>query len=167
MNNATPARHRPGRGSLASQLALACLLALAPTTGHAQTKTATPVQIQTLDFGTFTVLANCNNCTITISAAGVRSASAAIKLSSTNMGRPARFYVTCSTGSCGYTPTVTGAPVIRAGTVNMTMNNFTFSKSPTNTPSTLSVGARLTIPNSTAARGSFISTAFTLATAAP
>jgi hypothetical protein len=168
MTKATCARNKRRRGSTALQLALFSCVALAPPAAHAQTKVVTPVLTQTLDFGTFAVLPSCNNCTITISPAGVRTPTAGIViLSSKNNGRPAKFTVTCNTGSCTYTPTVSGAPSMNAGGVTLSMGTFTFSKSPTNTTSTLSVGARLTIPNKNAAVGTFTSTAFTLATANP
>lgn len=165
MNNDN--RVPPGWALGSITLLLPLALFLTPQKASAQGKVVTPVQTQTLDFGTFTVLPTCNNCTITILTTGARTFTTGVIPSSTNGGRPATFSVTCSTGSCTYTPTVSGAPVITAGAVTMTISAPIFSKSPANTPSTLSVGAQLTIPNSSAARGTFTSTSFTLATANP
>ncbi len=149
-------------------LALAATLLLVPQPARAQGTIVTPVLLQTLDFGTFAVLPSCNYCVISISAAGVRSRTAGIViLSSKNRGRPAQFQVTCNKGSCAYTPTISGAPSINAGGVTMTLGSPTFSKSPTNTTSILSVGATLTIPNAGAAAGTRTSSPFTLSISSP
>ncbi|MDB5933469.1 MAG: hypothetical protein JWQ01_813 [Massilia sp.] len=158
----------PAQRALQMCLALSVALLLAPQSARAQVAVATPVLLQNLDFGTFAVLPSCNNCFIQISAAGARSYTPGIViLSSTNNGRPAQFRVTCNKGSCAYTPTISGVSTITAGGVTMTMGSPTFSKSPANTTSTLSVGARLTIPSAGAAVGTFTSTPFTLATSSP
>jgi hypothetical protein len=162
--------HYPGPAPRALRicLALAATLLLAPPPAHAQTAVATPVLQQTLDFGTFAVLPSCNNCSITISPAGVRSRTAGIViLSSKNNGRPAKFSVSCNKSNCSYTPSISGAPAISAGGVTMTMGSYSFSKSPATLPSTLSVGATLTIPNAGVALGTYTSTVFTLSTSSP
>lgn len=142
-------------------------LLLTPQAAQAAANVATPASTQSVDFGTFAVLPTCSNCSITMSAAGARTASAGVVLSSNNVGKPGKFTVTCNNGSCAYTPTVAGSATIAAGGVNMTVGTFTFSKSPTNTTSTLSVGAKLTILTSGSTAGTYSSTSYTLATASP
>lgn len=141
-------------------------LSVASQTAQGALNTATPTSTQTLDFGTFAVLPSCVNCSITMDVNGNRVTSGGVVLSSKAPGRPAKFTVLCNNGSCAYTPTFTGSPTFAAG-VNMTVSTFTIFKSTANTPSTLSVGAKLTIPNSGAVAGTYTSTTFTIATSSP
>lgn len=129
--------------------------------------TAVAATGQKLDFGTFSVLPSCVNCTITMSTSGVRTASAGVVLSSTNHGKAATFNVTCNNGACTWTPAVSGSPTMSAGAVTMTVSTFTTLKAATNTPSLLTVGARLTIPGPGAATGTYTSGAVFTVTTTP
>lgn len=133
-------------------------LLLAPLAAHGAANltsvTATP---QKLDFGSFSVLPSCSNCSITIGTDGSRTATVGVVLTNTNTGKPGVFSVACNNGSCPWTPTVSGSTTIVAGGVTMTVNTFTKLKGSVNTPTTLTVGAKLTIPNASAARGTFSS----------
>lgn len=130
----------------------------------AQASTAVAATAQKLDFGTFSVLPSCANCTITMSTAGVRTATGGVILSSTNPGKPGTFSVTCNNGSCTWNGAVSLSPTIAAGGVTMTVGAFTTAKAGANTPSTLTVGATLTIPNSGSAAGTYTSTNYTVTT---
>lgn len=128
-----------------------------------------------INFGSFSVLAGCSNCSITVSPAGVRTVSGAIVLTSAGAGSPATFTVTQSacTGAnpkcTGYTTAVASPVVFSAGGVNMSLGAFTFSQAApltgTNSPvvNTLKVGATLTIPSRPTA-GTFSGWGFTLTT---
>lgn len=120
-----------------------------------------------IDFGSFSVLSSCANCSITISPAGVRTATAGIVLTSANPGRAATYSVTatCNAGGCtAYTAVVTpSAATLPAGGVTMTVDTFTLQQSTTLPPNTLSVGAKLTIPSSGTA-GTYNGAAFTVTT---
>lgn len=114
-----------------------------------------------LNFGSFVVLSTCSNCTVTISPAGVRSASAGILLMNTATGTAAAFSATgTSCGSCTYAVTTPApSPVsILSGGVTMTVNSYTFSQTSAAAPNILHVGATLTIPSSGATPGTFTST---------
>lgn len=139
-------------------------LLLAPQAAQGAANATTVSSTQTLDFGTFVVLPTCSNCTITMSAAGARTASAGIVLSSKNVGKVAKFSVGCNNVGCSYTATPGSSVTMAAGGVNMTVGTFTSAKSPATTPSVLSVGAKLTIPNSGSAVGTYTSAIFTITT---
>ena len=152
--------------SLLIYLGLILALLLAPQVAQGAANIATPAVTQTLDFGTFAVLPSCAPCSITLDVNGGRTTSGGVVVTSKRLGRPAQFTVTCNNGSCAYTPTFSGSPTFAAG-VTMTINTFTFAKSTANTTSTLSVGAKLTIPNSGAVAGNYTSTSFSIATSSP
>ena len=153
--------------SIALQRCLGPVLALllAPLAAQAAPNATTvTAAAQQLDFGTFAVLPSCANCTITMSATGARSKTGGVVLSNSNPGKPGAFSVTCNNGSCTWTPSVAGATTIAAGGVTMTVGTYTTAKAGPNTPSTVTVGARLTIPNAGAATGTFSSGNFTVTT---
>jgi hypothetical protein len=141
----------------ASQLVLGAILALslAPQFARAAPNSITVTKTQNLDFGSFAVLPSCSGCTITIASNGQRTASAGIALSSTNMGKAAQFNVTCNNITCAYTVSAPAGVTIAAGIVNMTVGTYTPVRTPTSTPSTLTVGATLTIPNSGSAPNTY------------
>lgn len=129
------------------QLSVAVMLALLmapPAVQAANSITVTPVQ--PLDFGSFVVLPSCSNCTITITSTGARSASTGIVLTSKNVGKAASFSVTCNNTTCAYTVSPVTTVSMPAGGVTMSVSTFTSVRTPTSTPSTLTVGAKLTIP---------------------
>lgn len=130
------------------QLSLAAILAslLAPLAAQAASNSITVTPVQPLDFGSFVVLPSCINCTITINSAGARSFSPGILLTSKNVGQAASFNVTCNNTTCGYTVLPVSTVSMPAGGVTMSVSTFTSLRTPTSTPSTLTVGARLTIP---------------------
>ena len=155
---------------------LVCFCALQPGQAQAATTavTITPATGAAINFGSFAVLGTCSNCTITISPAGFRSASAGIVLSSSNVGSAATFTVTQTTCTgpapkCnGYTILGTSPSPLVAGGVSMTLGAFTFNPTvgPTGAPgvvNTLSVGATLTIPSKPTA-GAFPVGNFTVTT---
>ena len=128
-----------------------------------------------INFGSFSVLASCSNCSITISPAGVRSVIGGIVLSNLASSSAATFSVaqTCNPGTpsgCeGYTPVLAATAALPAGGVSMTLGTFTSLQSggTGNNVSAftniLSVGATLTIPSQGAA-GTFGGGGFTVTT---
>lgn len=139
------------------QLSLVTILALsvAPQPARAAPNSITVTKTQNLDFGSFAVLPSCSSCTITIASNGQRTASAGIALSSANLGKAALFNVTCNNTTCAYTVSAPAAVTMIAGSVNMTVGAYTPVRTPTSTPSTLSVGATLTIPNAGSAANTY------------
>lgn len=130
-------------------------LLLAPQLARAAANSITVTKTQTLDFGAFAVLPSCSGCTITIASNGQRTASAGIALSNKNQGKAAQFNVTCNNRTCAYTVAAPAAVTMAAGSVNMTVGAYTPVRTPTSTPSTLSVGATLTIPNAGSAASTY------------
>lgn len=161
----TPCAPRPRR-PLTRCLGHVLALLLVPFAAQAAQTNVTSTG-QKLDFGSFAVLPSCSNCTITMGANGLRTASPGIYLLPTNGGKPATFSVGCNAGTCGYTATVTRSPTMAAGGVNMTVGMFTTAKGSPNTPSTLSVGGRLLIPRAGSTAGTFTSGIFTVTTTTP
>jgi hypothetical protein len=139
-------------------------LLLAPQAAQAAADKPTVALVQNLDFGTFVVLPSCVSCSITMNPDGTRTATPGIILSSKSTGRPAQFSVGCNNPSCAYTVSVTTSVSMAAGGITITVGTFTTLKSPAATPSVLSVGARLTIPTSGAAVGTYTSTSFMVTT---
>lgn len=154
----------PGRRLLGPLAAL--LLAPLGVQGAQNTTTVTATA-QILDFGTFAVLPSCANCTITMGTNGLRTATGGVILASTNVGKPGTFNVSCNNGSCAWSGTVSGSPTIAAGGVSMTVGTFTTLKAGASTPSVLTVGAKLTIPNSGSVAGTYSSGNFTVTTTSP
>lgn len=161
-----PLRHFKNKISAVFLLGLVMgwpVAALAKTT--AITITATN---SVIGFGSFSVLPTCSNCTITVSPAGVRTASAGIVLTSAAPGQAAAYTVTptCNAGGCSaYTAVVTPSSAsLPAGSVTMSVGSFTLLQSATLPPNTLSVGATLTIPSSGSAAGAYTGAAFTITT---
>ena len=128
-----------------------------------------------IQFGSFVVLPSCANCTITVSTAGVRTASAGVLLATGGAPSAASFTVS-STGAnnnnkAQYTviAPVAATPAVNmaAGGVTMTVGTFTSAQAPVPTKlsptNTLFVGATLTIPNSGATAGNH-STSFNVTT---
>lgn len=140
------------------------VLLLAPLAAQAAPSTTVTATTQKLDFGTFAVLPSCASCTVIMSATGVRSKTGGVILSNTNPGKPGAFTVTCNNGSCTWGASAAGATTIPAGGVTMTVGSYTVAKAGANTPSTVTVGATLTIPNAGVARGTFGSGNFTVTT---
>lgn len=154
-------------GSISSGVCLVTMLVLllAPHAAQAAAnKTTISAPTQTLDFGTFVVLPSCSNCSITMSASGLRTASAGIVLTSKNTGRPAQFNVGCNNGACAYTMTITSSVNMSAGGVTMTVGTFSNSQSSPATPNVLSVGGRLTIPSAGSLVGTYTSSNFSVTT---
>lgn len=148
---------------------LICSVAWWPVAVLAKTtSTAIVATNSVINFGSFSVLPSCANCSITISPAGVRTATAGIVLTSAIPGRAASYSVTptCNAGGCtAYTAAVTPTSVsLLAGSVTMTVGTFTLQQSATLPPNTLSVGATLTIPSSGSAAGTYTGAAFTVTT---
>jgi hypothetical protein len=143
-------------------MCLAPMLALliAPPAAQAAADKPTIVLVQSLDFGTFVVLPSCVNCSITMNPNGTRTATPGIVLSSKSTGRPAQFSVGCNNPSCTYAVSIPGTFNLAAGGITMSVGSFTSSKSSATTPSMLSVGAKLTIPSSGSAVGTYTSTTF-------
>jgi 3D (Asp-Asp-Asp) domain-containing protein len=140
-------------------------LLLAPHTAQgAPNRTTISAPTQTLDFGSFVVLPTCINCSITISASGVRTASGGIVLTSNNTGRPAKFNVGCNNGACAYTAAITSSVNMAAGGVTMIVGTFSNSQSAPATPNVLSVGGKLTIPSAGSAVGTYTSSNFFVTT---
>lgn len=146
-----------------------CSFALWPNAILAKTQSITLAATNSvIDFGSFSVLPSCTNCTITVSPAGVRTASAGIVLTSAKPGQAAAYTVTptCNSGTCtAYTAVVTPSSAsLPAGGVTMTVGSFTLQQSATLPPNTLSVGATLTIPSSGSTAGTYSGAAFTITT---
>ena len=131
------------------------------------TSTAIVTTNSVINFGSFSVLPSCANCSITISPAGVRTATAGIVLTSAIPGRAAAYSVTatCTKSTCtAYTAAVSPTSAsLPAGSVTMTVGTFTLQQSATLPPNTLRVGATLTIPGSGTA-GTYNGAAFTVTT---
>lgn len=147
---------------LGTMLGSALLLSEAVYAAPATAITATN---SVIDFGSFSVLPSCVNCSITVSPAGVRTASAGIVLTSAKPGRASTYSVSESGCSCkAYTAAVTPASVAATmGGVQMTLDTFTFAQSGTLPPNVLSVGAKLTIASSASA-GIYSGWSFTVTT---
>ena len=124
-----------------------------------------------INFGSFAVLPSCANCSITISASGVRTATAGIVLTSANPGQAASYSMTatCNGQGCdpytapAITPTSASLP---AGAVTMRVDTFTFLATGALPNVTMGVGAKLTIPSSPSA-GTYTGAAFTLTVNSP
>jgi hypothetical protein len=147
---------------------LVCFCALQSSQILARTTSTTiPATPGVIDFGSFAVLPGCANCSVTISATGVRTASGAIVLTSASTGSVAKFSVTqtCSGGGCTvYTASGVANASLPAGGVAMTLGSFTFAQGTVVAKvNTLSVGATLTIPRQGSA-GTFSGGAFTVTT---
>ena len=144
--------------SAAAAILLACFCVLQPCQVWAATTAVTIAPISgVINFGSFTVLATCSSCTITISPGGGRTASAGILLSNSSPFSAATFTVTqttCPSGNpkcTGYAVAAAATSALSVGGVNMTLGAFTFNPTVAPTGSaplsnTLSVGATLTIP---------------------
>jgi hypothetical protein len=145
-------------------LASVLALLLAPQAARAAADKPTVAPVQNLDFGAFVVLPSCVNCSITMNPDGSRTATPGIILSSKSSGRPAQFSVGCNNPSCTNTVSVSTSVSMAAGGVTMTVGSFTTSKRPATTPSVLSVGGKLTIPQSGSAVGTYTSTSFMVTT---
>lgn len=141
-------------------------LLLAPLVAHgAANKTTVTGNPQTLDFGGFSVLPSCANCSITIGTDGSRTATAGIVLINTKPGKAATYTIICNNGACAYSATVSPSTVsMPAGGVAMTVGNFQPLQSGPKTPNTVTVGARLVIPNSGSVPNTYTSGSFTVAT---
>lgn len=142
-------------------------LLLAPLAAYGAPNSTTLNAGQKIDFGTFSVLPSCSNCSITIAPTGARTKSGGVILSSTNNGKAGTFTVGCNNGVCAYSATITGSPTIVAGSVTMTVGSFTQGRSSPNTPSTLMVGAKLTIPSQGASAGTRTSGTYSVTTTTP
>ncbi|WP_232291626.1 DUF4402 domain-containing protein [Polaromonas sp. JS666] len=141
-------------------------VAFLPGAGFAAPKT-TIISVNTvINFGSFSVLPSCANCTITISPLGARTASGGVVLTTSNPGSAATYSVTAPGSGVSYTAVFTPtSATMAAGGVTMTVGSFTTLQNPSNgTPNTLSVGATLTIPNSGSTAGTYTGAAFTITT---
>lgn len=149
-------------------LALACCGAFQPGSAFAVTQSTAVVSGGVVNFGSFAVLPGCANCSITITAAGVRSVVGAVILSSANNGSPATFQVTqtCNGGGCTtYSATAVATAALSGGGVAMTLGTFTFAQGTVAAKvNTLSVGATLTIPSKPTSAGTFSGGGFTVTT---
>lgn len=143
-----------------------CSFALWPNATLAAPKsTAIAATNSVIDFGSFSVLPSCVNCTITVSPTGVRTASAGIVLTSAKPGQAAGYSVTCSNCPTSYTAAITPSSAsLPAGGVTTSVGSFTSQQSASGPPNTLSVGATLTIPSSGSAAGTYSGAAFTITT---
>ncbi len=132
------------------QLYLATILALslAPQAGLAA-NTVSATKTQNLDFGAFVVLPSCNNCTIDMTDTGQRTAGPGIVLmDNINMGKAGQLNVTCNNTVCPFTMSTPAGVTMSAGGVNLGVGSYIVTRTSTSTPSTISVGGRLTIPRS-------------------
>lgn len=128
-------------------LATVLALLLAPQTGSAA-NIITVSKTQNLDFGAFVVLPSCINCTITVPLTGARTATAGIVLmDNINPGRPAQFNVTCNNTPCAFSVLTPAGVTMSAGGVSMTVGGYVSTRTSTSTPSTITMGATLTIPS--------------------
>jgi hypothetical protein len=154
-------------------LALFALLALSATPAQAVGTISTFTRVDDLDFGDFTVLGSCSNCTITIDAAtGTRSASGGVILRSSNGGNRGQYSAKlqgCGTG-CSYTAGVSPSSLnLTTSGGTMTVTAFTFNQTAYSGPNgtnTLYVGGTLRIPSVSVTAGSYTSSAYTV-TATP
>lgn len=167
-NPGTYAFFSPRSNARIAAAVLVCFCALQPTQVLAKTTSTTiPATSGVIDFGSFAVLPGCANCSVTISATGVRTASGAIVLTSASTGSVAKFSVTqtCNGGGCtGYTATGAATAPLPAGGIAMTLGTFTFAQDTAVAGvNTLSVGATLTIPGQGSA-GTFSGGAFSVTT---
>ncbi|WP_151447124.1 DUF4402 domain-containing protein [Lacisediminimonas profundi] len=157
-------RTKPLRAAL---LGILLGIGLIPNVSTAATSALTFVR--DIDFGTFTVLGSCMNCTITIAAdpTGTRSASAGVILNPTNPGTSGQYDVLMTGGApFTYTATVTPATVnmVTAGGT-MTVQTFTTSQTTVvKKANTLYVGATLRIPSVGVTAGTFTSGTYTVTT---
>lgn len=130
-----------------------------------------PTFVNDLDFGDFTVLGSCVNCSITIDAAtGARSASGGVILRNSNSGQRGQYSVKASGcgQNCSYTVTVTPSSLnLPTAGGNMTVNTFTSSQTAFSGPNgtnTLYIGGTLRIPSVNVTAGSYTSSAYTVST---
>lgn len=148
---------------------MALFLLTAPALCWAQQGSTTITLTTGLDFGDFTVLGSCANCTITIDAAtGNRTSSGGVILRPTNSGARASYDVQraqCG-NNCSYTVSVAPSTVTMP-TAGGTMTVLSFTTSQTalqNRRNTLFVGGTLRIPSVSVTAGTYTSGNFTVTT---
>lgn len=144
------------------------LLAIGMVSNSATAATPALTFVSNIDFGDFTVLGSCSNCTITINATtGARTASAGVILRSTNNGARGQYSVVLTGGgSTAYTVAVTPSTrTMSTAGGTMTVQTFTTYKTPVvSKRNIVYIGARLRIPSVGVTAGSYTSTTYTVTT---
>lgn len=124
--------------------------------------------VSDIDFGSFTVLGSCSNCTITIDpVTGARTASAGVVLDPTNAGTRGQYSVVMTGGSpFTFTAAVSPATVsIATAGGSMTVQTFTTSQTTVKQKEfILYVGATLRIPSVGVTAGTHTSGTYTVTT---